>query len=222
MKTFLALASTLATATTLLAQGRVQFANTSTTLITTNTLLQGASGPMSGAGQYVVGLFMGQAGSGFASLQPVAYATNAFLAGRFSGGANLVLPAPYDGSTAVAFQVRAWSANLGYTWAEVTHTLATAPPCWPPATSFAGSSAIGSVLPATGIATSSVLFGTGAGQISGFAMYDFVCPEPATAALAGAGLAGLLFARRRRQPDHPAASRVKPVTPQPPPKPTDG
>jgi hypothetical protein len=231
MKTLAVLSISLATATTLLAQGRVRFANTATTLITTNQIWNGqAQGPMSGVGQYVVGLFAGAAGSSYKSLRPVAYATSSVLPGRFGGGADFTLPAPYDGSAAIAFQVRAWSAAMGADWAEVSGKIQQWDGVGQPVVNylfpcgkvFFGASTIGTTLPATEIQVSPALFGTALGEISGFAMYDFPCPEPATVALVGVGVAGLLFARRRRQPDHLAVSRGKPVTPQPQPKPTDG
>jgi len=206
MKKLTLLAACMLTATMVYGQGRVQFANSSTTAVTTNWTGAGASGNMAGAGLYTVGLFMGPTGSGYGSLAPVAYAVNS-LSGRFSGGGNLVLPAPYDGTAAVAFQVRAWSTALGSTWADVNGKLtsyngagqATANFMFPAGSLYLGSSAIGSVLPATGIATSSLLFGTGNGQIGGFAMYDVIpTPEPGTLALVGLGLTGLLFIRRRK------------------------
>jgi hypothetical protein len=206
MKTLVFLAASVAITSTVLAQGRVQFANTSATLIRTNFVEGGVSGSMSGAGQYVIGLFLGPAGSDFSSLRPVAYAQSAGLAGRFSGGANLVLPAPYDGAATIAFQVRAWSAVLGAVWADVMDKTVSyngtgqpivnmASPC---GAIYLGSSAIGYVLPASGIAVSPGLFGTGPGQISGFDMYSPVCPEPSIVASAAVGLGALIMFRRRR------------------------
>jgi hypothetical protein len=215
MKTFLVLATSLATAVTLLGQGRVQFANTSTTPIRTNFVEAGVSGAASGAGEYVVGLFLGPAGSDFSSLQPVAFAQSSSLPGRFSGGANLVLPVPYDGSATIAFQVRAWSAALGPTWADASEKLAYYHGTGQPIVNFpylcgstyVGCSAIGFVLPATGVMPSATLFGTGPGQISGLDMYNAMCPEPSVLALGGMGLAALLVVRHCRSAIHAVPSR---------------
>jgi hypothetical protein len=214
MKTLIILAASAALASTALAQGRVQFANTSATLITTNEIWpQTAQGPMSGAGQYIAGLFVGAAGSGFSSLWPVAYATNSTLAGRFSGGANLVLPGGFDGSATIAFQVRAWSKALGFTWSDVvfntfdsydgTGNAFSYSYIAPPGKCYLGCSTIGYVTPAMGLGVSSALFGTAPGQIGGFVMEEvFSMPEPSTAALAGLALGGLVILRRRPRPLH--------------------
>jgi hypothetical protein len=208
MKKLTLLAACALTATMAFGQGKVQFANTPAFPITTN-LTGGASGSMVGAGAYVVGLFIGPAGSSFSSLTMVPTTTTSkAAAGIFSGGGSFVLPSPGDGSSAIAFQVRAWSVGLGATWADVTSKLdgtyagvgrATANFSFAPGTYYLGSSAIGSVLPATGIGLPPALFGTGAGQIGGFAMTDVIpTPEPGTLALVGLGLTGLLFIRRRK------------------------
>jgi len=208
MKKLTLLAACALTATMAYGQGKVQFANTPTTLINVSSNLSGgASGPMTGAGNYVVGLFVGAAGANYSSLNPVGTANNSGIAGRFSGGGSYVLPAPYDGSAPVAFQVRAWSVGLGANWSAVSSKLesydgtgnAKANFAFAPGTYFLGSSSIGSVLPATGIGVPPALFGTGAGQVGGFNMNEVIpVPEPGTLALIGLGLTGLLFIRRRK------------------------
>jgi hypothetical protein len=203
MKTLTLLAACLFTAEMTMGQGQVEFANTSTTPLTTNRNLTPpfASGNIAPEGHYIVRLFMGPEGSDYSSLSPVAYVMNSSRSGHFSAG---IAHVPFQGYT--AFQVRAWSAGFGDTWADVESKLtqydgtgnAIAGLDFAPGTYYLGSSTIGLVWPAIGIGPPSQLFGIEQGQVSGFSLNEVVpIPEPDTLALVGLGLAGLLFIRRR-------------------------
>ena len=191
-------------------QGTVAFINTSTTLLTTNFNPAGpswASGSLLGAGNYRVGLFLGPPGmTDPAALSPVGYADNAASPGRF---ANTPLTVPYGPGSAVAFQVRAWSASLGADWATVSAKIY---PNWTtgyptfivPSVSpaFFGWSDIGQTVLGGGAILPGVLFGTNAGNVGGFALNWMgpigYTPEPSVFALGTLVLISLLVLRRRK------------------------
>ena len=79
--------------------------------ITTNNL-QGSSGPISGAGQYRFGLYIGPLGAPESSLTLIAATTNALATGTFSPVNNVLLPGLPNGQQ-ITFQVRGWSAFAG-------------------------------------------------------------------------------------------------------------
>jgi hypothetical protein len=210
MKKLLVFALCAVTGAVAYGQGKVNFSNPSTQLVTTNQVTGAATGSIASRGAYIFGLFTGTPGSQFSSLSPVGYATNSALAGRFSGGANFVIAGTGDPAPQIAFQVRGWSVGLGNTWADVMGKVNTAawggvgqataaiPGVGGPGT-FLGASSIGSVIPATGTTLTPDLFGVGAGQITGFSLNEVIpIPEPTTIALLGLGLAGFLFIRRRK------------------------
>ncbi len=190
------------------AQGTVNFANTTTTRITTNSQqfpppgqLPNQTGFTTGAGQYTFGLYIAPLGttdpSVFSLVGPTA--VNGPLAGLFNGnpsGSFFALP----GNTGqpIAFQVRAWQTSGGATYEQAFGCCGV----------YVGSSAIGSVTPAIGVQLTPNLFGTGAGQVSGFPLCAnpfLPCgvPEPSSAMLmligaaAGAGILRLRFRPRR-------------------------
>ncbi len=193
--------------------GHVNFssaAESGAQLLTTNRNLTAplASGNLAPAGQYVVGLFMGAPGSDFSSLTPVGYAVNSTLPGLFNGSGNYVLPAPYYAGTTAAFQVRSWSTGLGLTWDEVSSKVsqydgtgnARANFDFTPGTYYLGSSSIGWVVPAGGLQSPSILFGTRAGEVLGFALDEVMpIPEPTNVVLACIGFAAWLLFRRRQR-----------------------
>jgi hypothetical protein len=183
---------------TALAQNRVAFANTSTTLITTNgPFPPGGNGNISGAGNYRFGLYVGDVGTGAGALTLVGLGTNTALAGRFSGGGEFILPAPWGDGRALNFVVRGWSAFAGMTYEEAVSKGPWGGPnndqCI-----YTGGSGFGTVTPTASPNPAAALFGTGAGQIGGFALMPQCVPEPSTWALASmAAGAALCFTRRR-------------------------
>ena len=171
------------------AQGVVDFHNTSTTQITTNSLT-GAIGPTSGAGNYLFGLYVGPFGSPLNSLSVVGLAANSSLPGLFGMSGNFIA-AGFPAGTQLSFQVRGWSSFAGNSFEQANTYTAWAN--FPIA--YLGVSAPGSfTVPSSG---SIVLFGTGPGQVGGFQLTPI--PEPSTTLL---GLLGVLmvykgFARRK-------------------------
>ena len=169
------------------AQGTVQFANTSTTQLTTNSLT-GAVGPTTGANHYLVGLYIAPQGtvnpSAFTLVGTATNGTAPVNNGRFNGGNPFVIPGN-TGQT-IAFQIRAWTMSAGSRYEDVTSS-----------TAYRGVSAIGQVTPATGATPTPALFGTNPGQLSsGFALTPV--PEPSTIALGLLGLGAVALFRRRK------------------------
>ena len=175
-------------------QGRVAFANTSTTLINTNFL--GQQGPIAGLGNFRFGLYLGNANAAESELQLALVGTNTPLAGRFSGGSPVALPAPWDLGLdphpyPLTFQIRAWSSNGGFSYEEAELAELSGVPV------LLGRSFLGTVTPTFFPTAAGVLFGTGAGQVSGFDLVAAV-PEPGACALAALGFASFLFLCRRK------------------------
>jgi hypothetical protein len=167
-------------------QGLVAFANTSTTLLSTN--VGGVSGTATGAGTYRVGLYVGAVGTPENSLTIVGLATNNALAGRFSGGNPFTLPSPtYPGGTPLDFQVRAWTLTSGNTYEEAVQS----------GLGLRGVSGLGQVTPTANPNPPAILFGTGVGQLSsGIVMTPI--PEPSSIALGLLGLGAIALFRRRK------------------------
>lgn len=188
MKKLLVLALTLVTGISVYAQGRFAWStvtvSTPSLLISTN--MGGVTGLAGGgAGAYYYAIFTGAAASSISpSLMPTFMATNhGTLAGRFASGTIS------GAAAATPFQVRGWSSSLGADWAQVA-------PVWMQALGFFGTSALGTVTPTVAPTPAPTIWGTGAGQVTGFEMV-FV-PEPSTIALGALGLVGLFFIRRRK------------------------
>ena len=189
MKQTLLLLAMLALPTTVVAQGQVIFANTASTVFTTNNPT-GVSGLISGMNTYRIGLYIAPDGTLDPSLFTlVGVATNAALApGRFSHP-----EAPYsisgNSGEPIMFQIRAWSAHSGTTYESVR------------APYEVGVTSIGRVTPGFGGAPAGVLFGTGPGQIaSGIHLTGVTppVPEPSTYALAALGVLLMFCCRKRR------------------------
>jgi len=190
----------------LFAQGTVQFNNTGTTQLSTNSTATPPPGQLAnrtGVTQagYTIGLYVAPQGT----TDPNAFSLNgpttasqsgALGQGRFNGNP---LPANFtisnNNGTAIAFQVRAWSTSAGATYAlAVTAQLGN------PGV-YLGVSSIGEVTPATGIVQAPPLFGTAAGQVGGFILTPGagpIVPEPSSIALGLLGLGAIALFRRRR------------------------
>jgi len=197
MKKHLLLLGLLLLPVSLFAQGTVQFANTSTTTMTTNSTATPPAGQVAdrvgvttGVNTYLVGLYIAPQGT----TDPLAFsligtATNGTVPvsnGRFNGG-NPFAIAGNTGQT-IAFQIRAWQFNAGATYEAATADGV-----------YRGVSAIGFVTPATGTQTTPALFGTSAGQLSsGFVLTPNAIPEPSSIALGLLGLGAIALFRRRK------------------------
>jgi PEP-CTERM motif-containing protein len=197
-----------------LAQADINWRNTPTTLITTNSIPGGpATGPIIGVGSYRFALYAapepvsGVSGAVFNDANWIFtgnYGTSSGTgggpnAGRFTT-ANALDPLPglAVGSTA-HFIVLGWSANIGTTVADVANWYNSGFTVNPFTFGWIGQSAIGTLQ--VGGSTTPVpptpLFGSGPGQIGGFNLG--IVPEPSTFALLGAGMATFVFRKARRK-----------------------
>jgi len=182
----------------LFAQGHIQFANTSTTLMTTNsgpTPPPGQSanqaGSAAGLNTYLVGLYIAPQGTvdpnAFSLVSVTTNTPPPTGAGRFNGGNPFTINGN-NGET-IAFQIRAWSFNAGATY-EASLGVSTA---------YRGVSGIGQVTPTLGALAPAALFGTSAGQLSsGFVLSPNAVPEPSSIALGLLGLGAIALFRRRK------------------------
>jgi hypothetical protein len=192
MKAALGLFLGVLCAVSALAQGTIHFANTASTTLSTNSTATPppgqppfATGLTTGAGQYLIGLYIAPGGTSdpnaFTLLATTPNQTGVGN-GRFDGG-NVVFP---NTGEFTAFQVRAWSAFGGSTFAQAS----SAP------LAYLGTSTIGFVFSS---AFSSEIFGSGPGQVAGFIL-TVPTPEPSTYALILLGLGtGFVFLKRQRQ-----------------------
>ena len=178
-------------------QGRVAFANTSLTLITTNdTRIGGASGNTATvAGLYTFGLYVGVAGSSSNQLVLNITGANNAGSGRFSGGSPAPLAAPFDGGgSPLAFQIRAWSSFAGSTYEAAVIAAQLNPNV------YFGASAIGQVTPTLSPTAQAPLFGAAAPLLTtGWVLSNVsAVPEPSSIALGLLGLGAVAFFRRRK------------------------
>jgi hypothetical protein len=201
MKKTLLLLGLMVLPVALFAQGTVNFANTGTTLMTTNSgnppppgQPVNATGPTTGAGQYTIGLYIAPQGTtdpaAFTLMGPTTLSQSGLGNGRFNGNPlpnNFVVS--NNTSQTIAFQVRAWS-----TFAGSTYELALANS---DLRRYLGATTIGEVTPATGLTPTPALFGTAAGQVGGFVLAP-VIPEPSSIALGLLGLGAIALFRRRK------------------------
>lgn len=151
----------------------VQFNNTATTQLTTNSgpnpppgQSPNQSGLTTGFGQYTIGLYIAPQGTtdpnAFTLMQPTTLSQSGLGNGRFNGNPlpNYFVISNNTGQT-IAFQVRAWHTFAGATYeAALAHS--------DPAR-YLGVSTIGTVTPVMS-GTAPALFGTGAGQVGGFVL----------------------------------------------------
>lgn len=196
MKKTLLILGLLALPVVVFAQGTVNFANSSSTTLSTNVgpiappgQVANTSGLTSPAGQYSIGLYVAPAGttdeSLFTLVTPTALNQGPPVSnGRFNGGTSFVIPG--NNGTPIAFQVRAWSVSGGS-----TYEAASAPFL------YRGKSTIGSATPATGLGIAPQLFGTDVGQVGGFVLTPNI-PEPSSIALGLLGLGAIALFRRRK------------------------
>jgi hypothetical protein len=174
------------------AQGVVDFHNTGTTQITTNSF-SGATGPTIGSGNYLFGLYVGPFGSSMSSLSPVGLTTNISLPGLFGTSGNF-LATGFPPGTQLSFQVRGWSSFAGNSFEQAyAYASGAISPI-----AYLGVSAPGFfTVPSSG---SVILFGTGPGQVGGFSLTPI--PEPSVALLGLLG--GVAFftgsLRRKKRP----------------------
>jgi hypothetical protein len=192
MKKLLLLCVSMLAVVTAYGQNRVALANTSTTLITQTNQQTGATGNISGAGNFRFGLYVGDVGTAEGSLQLVGLGTNTALAGRFSGGNPFAISAPLGDGRQLTFQVRGWSLAAGSTYEQA----AAAAVNNADVNIFFGVSSLGTVTPTASPNPAAALFGTGAGQIGGFQLTNV--PEPSSIALGLLGLGAIALFRRRK------------------------
>lgn len=180
------LAASLLVSTSAFGQGTVAFGNSNTSLVTAE--VGGPSVPTglnSGYGGLLVALFWGVQGSSADALVQIGgTASIAPLAGRFSGGQRTTGVETAPGATAT-FQVRAWSADLGATYAAA---LASGSTGWIGTSALFNSATGGAGTPASPAVPLSA-------TVPGFAVT--LVPEPSVIALALLG-AGALFFRRKK------------------------
>jgi hypothetical protein len=178
--------------------GEIIFANTATTLISTNAWGHvGVTDPAPEGFYY--GLFWAPLGTADPQqfLFANSYGTNTHTptGGRFSGGRGVIDSANPGDQVQVLF--RGWSSNLGHDWSQVGGLFDN---IWgnEPFNEWQGvwgESPIATVLLGGGIYPPALPFGVNPGQIPGFTLYGV--PEPTSFALAGLGAAALLILRRR-------------------------
>ena len=183
-------------------QGRVAFANSSTTQTTSNLNMGAAVGLTDGVNQFKFGLYIAPAGT----IDPAAFTlasidvtglaattpnqSGALGRGRFNGGNPLAIQG--NAGVAIAFQIRGWSFQYA------TYEAAVAADPLVALGVFRGASSIGSVTPATAAGPTPSLFGVGAGQVGGFALFANTVPEPSSIALGLLGLGAIALFRRRK------------------------
>jgi len=211
MKKLLTLTALLATASLSFGQGFVAFANTSTTRISTNGVLQVASA-VSGTWYYALLVAPSTQNTINASLAGwtfVGYGTNTALAGRMSGNSSAdssAIQIPGFGTTATAdFAIVGWSGNLGPDYASVIqwYNGGTGLGDGPDAgrAGFFGISTVANDIPLapSGGPYNGVWGSTVSGQIQGLNLTGPIpAPEPTSFALAGLGAAAMMIFRRRK------------------------
>lgn len=205
----------VAVASASFAQGRVNFGNSSTTLISAG----GTSTAGSGTAQYNFAIFLAPSTTAAsdnlaapAFNDPIwqtdgGYTVNhATAAGRLvTTATSVVMPAPFAGGTTADFIVRGWSANAGATWAQALASWNNGAPENAALAGlggmYIGQSEVGNniVFGDGGALPTPVLFGVAGSQVNGFNMaFVPLVPEPSSMALAGLGAASLLLFRRRK------------------------
>ena len=169
-------------------QGRVAFANGSTTGIT--NALTGSL--ISGAGNFYFGLYVGPVGTLEENLQLNILATNTAIAGRLTGGNPAPLAAPFnDAGVPLVFQIRGWSAAGGLSYESALAAAAGNPAI------LVGRSILGQASSTAAPTGAAALFGTSGTLAHGFTLAPSV-PEPSSIALGLLGLGAIALFRRRK------------------------
>jgi hypothetical protein len=218
MKTLLAIAALLGTVSLTLAQGLVDFENFNNSLISTNTVHNGAAtGLMSGPagtvspfnappGSYVFHLFAAPTSqttvdASLSGWDSQADGVNTAIPGLMNGnittdpGAWLLGWGP--GETA-NFVVVGWSRNIGVDWGEASAWWNDGNPNSGPSGWFGISDIAQDVVVGGGGYPVPTIFGPTEGyEIQGFTLNYYQVPEPSTFALLGLGAAGVFAFRRR-------------------------
>ena len=168
-------------------QGRIAFANGSTTPIT-----NASTGlVISGANNFYFGLYVGSVGTPAGGLVLNILATNTAIAGRLTGGNPAPVAAPFADGSAIAFQIRGWSAAGGLTYEEAVIAQQSNPNI------LLGVSILGQVTPTlTPTAAASIFGTTGGGLVPGFTLN--AVPEPSSIALGVLGLGAIALFRRKK------------------------
>ena len=200
MKKLLLLAVVLSAAASVMAQGTVAFANlglANTYKLSTNNAAGTASGFMTGANAYRIGLYAGAAGTPAAGLTLVGLATNqanAALAGQFTGGNPFTINGLGGAGTTIAFQLRAWSFAGGLNYEEAALGQVANPDI------ALGISSLGSTVLGGGTTPPGALWSNAnpTGGITGFTLVPGTVPEPSSIALGLLGLGAIALFRRRK------------------------
>jgi len=205
MKKLLTLVALVGATTVSFAQGTVNFANTSGTLISAG----GVAMPVFATSPFNFAIFLAPSSTTGVQGQTPSLTDPAFQvvggttvnttgAGRIASknGLDVGTAGGFGPGSTVDFIVRGWSANAGATWAEALAF-------WnngnPSSSMYIGSSTIGNDLVLGGGALFvPTTFGVGVNQVAGFNMPLVAVPEPTSMVLAGLGAASLLLFRRRK------------------------
>lgn len=197
MKKILLLLGLLGLTVSSFAQGTVNFANNTTTRMTTNTTAfppPGHTPNIQGNTQlgFTVGFYIAPQGTtdpnAFTLVGPTTTSLAGIGVGTFNGNGGTNFTIQGNTGQAIAFQVRAWQTSAGATYEIAKNVL----------NAYRGASAIGEVTPSTGTTLAATLFGTSAGQIGGFVLLPNTIPEPSSIALGILGLGAIALFRRRK------------------------
>jgi hypothetical protein len=213
MKKLITIAALFGTVSACFAQGYVNFANTSTTKISTNNLFgSGGTGLTTGLpNSWYFALLVAPTtqvtiDSSLAGWTFVGIGTNVSIDGRLNGntttdGSGVQVPG-YAAGTSANFAVVGWSANLGSDWNVVYAGRPSSPGfgTWPAFTETwygVSSVALDVSVELLGGPYNSMFGSSSAGLIQGMTLNAVFIPEPSALALASLGIGALISLRRR-------------------------